>query len=66
MRSNLSDLLERRSSTKLVISIAIPPRNEAENVGEWLSRIRWDMKGMPAEVVPVDSSDDAPEVIRGL
>jgi len=63
----LSDLLEEENSIGLAISIMVPTRNEADHIETLLSRISQVTRGIPAEVVFVDDSNDyTPEVIRSL
>jgi dolichol-phosphate mannosyltransferase len=57
----------RQTDAQFVISIIVPTKNESGNIEPLLFRIAQATKGIPTEVVFVDdSSDDTPQVIRGL
>jgi len=63
----LLTLQEQAPRTKVIISIVIPTRNEAGNIGTLLSRIDRATKGVGTEVIFVDdSTDNTTDVIRNL
>ena len=52
---------------QFMLSLVIPTRNEAGNIEPLLTRIGRATWGLPIELIFVDdSTDDTPDVIRGL
>jgi glycosyltransferase involved in cell wall biosynthesis len=52
---------------EFALSVIVPTRNEAENIEALLERVADALRGIPAEVIFVDDSDDAtPEVIDAV
>ncbi|MBB2941359.1 putative flippase GtrA [Actinoplanes lutulentus] len=50
-----------------MVSVVVPTRNESDNVGPLVERLRTALGEMPGEIVFVDDSDDdTPEVIASL
>ncbi|WP_433829756.1 glycosyltransferase [Actinoplanes sp. CA-015351] len=50
-----------------MVSVVVPTRNESDNVGPLVERLRTALGEMPGEIVFVDDSDDdTPEVIAAL
>ncbi|GAA2669325.1 glycosyltransferase [Actinoplanes palleronii] len=50
-----------------IVSVVVPTRNEAENVGPLVERLRAALGAIPAEIVFVDDSDDeTPRVITEI
>src|SRR3712207_847952 len=56
-----------RGSNRALLSVVVPTRNEAENVPVLVRELRESLSGIDYRVVFVDdSTDETPEVIRGL
>jgi len=56
-----------RGSKKVLLTLVVPTRNEAENVGRLVRELRESLSGIDYRVVFVDdSTDETPEVIRRL
>lgn len=56
-----------QSGEAAALSVIIPTRNEAGNIGPLLARLAGALRGIEAEVLIVDDSDDAtPEIARQL
>jgi len=56
-----------RGSNKTLLTVVIPTRNEADNVPVLMRELRESLSGIDYRVVFVDdSTDETPEVIRGL
>ena len=54
-----------QNQTTYAISVVVPTRNEAGNIGPLLTRIEQATKGTAVEVIFVDdSTDNTPEVIK--
>ncbi|MDQ6748634.1 MAG: glycosyltransferase, partial [Candidatus Dormibacteraeota bacterium] len=55
------------SSTAPLLSVVVPTRNEAGNVGPLVQRLSAVLEGVPTEVIFVDdSSDDTPIILGAL
>jgi hypothetical protein len=55
------------STNRAEVSVLVPTRNEAANVGPLVERLRAALQGIRSEIVFVDDSDDrTPDVIDGL
>src|SRR5437868_14095067 len=49
------------------LSVIVPTRNEAGNIGSLLARLKDALSGIAAEVLVVDDSDDAtPDIVRQI
>ena len=56
-----------RGSERALLTLVVPTRNEAENVGRLMRELRESLSGIDYRVVFVDdSTDETPEVIRDL
>src|SRR5215216_6414545 len=56
-----------RSQKKVLLTLVVPTRNEADNVPMLVHELRESLSGIDYRVVFVDdSTDETPEVIRGL
>src|SRR3712207_1440987 len=56
-----------RGSSDLLLAVVVPTRNEADNVPVLVRELRESLSGIDYRVVFVDdSTDETPEVIRGL
>ena len=56
-----------RGSNRALLTVVVPTRNEAENVPVLVRELRESLSGIDYRVVFVDdSTDETPEVIRGL
>src|SRR5918998_1821067 len=56
-----------RGSEKALLTVVVPTRNEADNVPVLMRELRESLSGIDYRVVFVDdSTDETPEVIRGL
>jgi dolichol-phosphate mannosyltransferase len=56
-----------RGSKKALLTVVVPTRNEADNVPVLMRELRESLSGIDYRVVFVDdSTDETPEVIRGL
>src|ERR687894_1919244 len=56
-----------RGSKKVLLTVVVPTRNEADNVPVLMRELRESLSGLDYRVVFVDdSTDETPEVIRSL
>src|SRR5215216_3035273 len=56
-----------RSQEKVLLTLVVPTRNEAENITKLVHELRESLSDLDYRVVFVDdSTDETPEVIRGL
>src|SRR5215218_6026842 len=56
-----------RSQEKVLLTLVVPTRNEAENIPELVRELRENLSDLDYRVVFVDdSTDETPEVIHGL
>ena len=60
-----SSSVSSRPGEAVALSVIVPTRNEAGNIGPLLTRLAGALRGIDAEVLIVDDSDDAtPEIAR--
>src|ERR671914_38401 len=56
-----------QGASRALLTLVVPTRNEAENVGRLVRELREGLSGIDYRVIFVDdSTDETPEVIRGL
>jgi len=67
MKSEERTVAGARGSEKALLTVVVPTRNEADNVPVLMRELRESLSGIDYRVVFVDdSTDETPEVIRGL